>query len=339
MTVPTHALSQHDVRANGVHSNEAAQTSEAAHFGQRPRIGSKLIDYNGVGSAYDGHRIPLGSEELCEQIFKLHRILGLESGSHGIAFGCGTGAHELKMLQCLRRREVPVASLTCIDGSEQMLGAARKKLGDSGLAEEINFHVDDLVEGRWDDLSHQAHWATAIQCIHHLDCSDRHFERLGIFLKKAFNRLVAGGVMMVISSTPTQARDPRWYLNILQDVVENPKDDPSWHYANEFPDMSWVIALLREAGFRVSTPRTLFGPYISESVHLGENPEYLFSPEFRAAESVFQLMEQKGLTTSYDRRLRELIDSGALREHILKSEMARKRIGVAYMLRAVKPKH
>jgi tRNA (cmo5U34)-methyltransferase len=91
--------------------------------------------------AYQHTCVPKYAEALTVCTELLAYTLRGESAPRLLDAGCGTGNLTLKVLEA-----VPTSSVACLDGSREMLQAAKQKLD----AENVTFHCFDLENEPWD---------------------------------------------------------------------------------------------------------------------------------------------------------------------------------------------
>lgn len=321
----------------------------------RVRRGSRLIRYDVDSQEYDRYRRPIGIPVLAEMLLRGFNEITSESQNasnvmspaalrasmgtlrHGLeemigaSFCCGTGANEVALL-----RELEIVDrghghkLWLFDGSDGMLAHARRRLEALHLfagAKQLDVVDEDY------GLPGLLHWTMGCQFAHHLDHNDRAFPRMRRCFARIRQAMRPGGSFLLVFSTPEQASEARWYLNILSGKVPQ-EQDPAYLYSREFPPKVTVLEALQEAGFEIAETTILEGPYISDEAHSGNDPSVLFRPDFRKAESVFQIADLHKVTPAFDLELRRLIDSGELKAHRDRSEQIRMQIGVAYAVRA-----
>lgn len=247
-----------------------------------------------------------------------------------LAAGCGTGNYEEKMLRHWQEQGRMIGGIHLVDLFDEMLVQARGKVEPFGVLSGV--HQTDLVAEDVPVEDGSIHVATLVECIHHFDRGNKLHPRTEAVLQRLRRKIVTGGSLCIISTTPTQSRKSRYYQWAGQHAGLDVAEDPGTLYSEQYPRLELVIALLEDAGFECRPLRRIFGPYIREDVYL--DPERLLA-EGEFAVSFFKFAQDRGLFERFAEGFRSLIRSGAMTEVIADSESWRKKIGTGYMLEAV----
>ncbi|MCB0343602.1 MAG: class I SAM-dependent methyltransferase [Bdellovibrionales bacterium] len=294
-------------------------------------LGSAVNDYAQTGSRYDEFRQPMGFRHLVDSCQSTAQRLGLDLGAlQLLAAGCGTGNYEERMLGHWRESGSMIGGVHLVDLFDEMLVQARSKVEPFGVLRGV--HQTDLVAEDVPVDDGSIHIATLVECIHHFDRGNKLHPRTEAVLSRLRKKIVTGGSLCIVSTTPTQSRKSRYYQWAGQHAGLDVAEDPGTLYAEQYPRLELVIALLEDAGFECRPVRRIFGPYIREDVYL--DPERLLADgEF--AVSFFKYARDRGLFDRFAEGFSALIQSGGMAEVIAESERWRKKIGTSYMLEAV----
>ena len=144
-----------------------------------------------------------------------------KSDTRVLDLGCGDGIFTEELL-----KSNSSGSITLLDGSADMLNAAKKRIGDSAGAEYIQANFQEII--KTDILKGKYDFIYSAFAIHHLPYSDKKHLYL-----KLYDHLKQGGCFIhndVI--LPGSGRIERWYLSLWREWI------------NEFPDKEKSAGML-----------------------------------------------------------------------------------------------
>lgn len=203
-----------------------------------------------VYDTYQCSCVPKYEEMISVSVAVLRHFHSREDSPRLLDAGCGSGNTSLAVL-----RSFPHAKLVCVDGSEEMISAAKAKLGDKP----VDFQCVDLAFrdwGRsWADRSFDA--AVSVLVLEHLD-----FDAYRRCLHEFKRILAPGGILIAVEGYGERLNQELYFsemalregdavrsglisLEWLEDMKQKSAEKETHHFASMGEKKQWWI----DAGF------------------------------------------------------------------------------------------
>lgn len=244
--------------------------------------GSQLINYDLPAFGYANHRQVVAVERCAHT---LRDVLARTEVKVVTSLCCGQGTNERALLEALGCLQP--SRLFMGDYSEGMLMQAR-----------VNLTEYEFVEIQRLDVLTDFHrvptsaFLMLFHCIQHFNPAGGDFSILERIFTQAFEKLVDGGELFIVVSTPEQIFHGLPFCGIDTELGTK--------YAEVFPKQDVVLQSLKAAGFEASCEKE-HKHFISEgSLYNAENWS---DPLFQACSSFFQFVEANGDIASFNSAL------------------------------------
>jgi len=226
-----------------------------------------------------------------ETIEKLIRLLRISRDSVVLDMGCGTGNYTAAIQQV-------AASVIGIDASTGMLKRARTKFSDLSLVRgdvtSLPF-PSDIFDG-----------ALAIQVLHHIKEKE-------LFMKET-HRVLRKGACLAIDSCSHQQMRTFWLYHYFPKGLDLD--------LARIPDCGEIASLLERTGFSNVSIEISYTDIAIEH----ERPEHYLNKNYRDGQSTFCLLNEEDIKLGCT-KLREDIDSGAVKSVIRQFEIKERKVG------------
>ena len=136
------------------------------------------------------------------------QFVGGGQGTKVLDLGCGDGILTAQLLAL-----DPTIQATLVDGSSDMLAAARERLGGHPGLQTIQRSFEDLI--RESSALDQYHFVMSAFAIHHLFLADK-----AALFRRIFDHLASGGYFLNIDTVlPNDPAPTDWYYNLYREWI------------------------------------------------------------------------------------------------------------------------
>ena len=277
---------------------------------------STYEDYGDASSTYDTSRVPVGPEIIVGHLAVGRVPLG---EVELLDAGCGTGSYTAAVAPF-------VASVTLMDGSEEMLAVAEEKLGSTPGATVVDARVGTLQQLPFADASVDAVLTT--QVLHHLERegTDGDWPEHGRAFAEYARVLRPGGTLIINTCSREQVRHGYWAFSL----IPQGRDEMIARYA----PLDVLEGLAEANGMDVVGRYVPVDATIQGGAYF--DPEGPLSDQWRRADSTWSLSPPEE-TEAMIETVTRLRDRGELESYVAEHDARRPDIGQTTFLVARRP--